>query len=248
MRVLFQWFAAIHTGYLPVSTRPHEASTQLIVASRGFHPQSMVNELPEGGNRRLGLSQNRGFVCSSSVDAANESLVEVGIDERQWDLETLFRARYERVAKVIAGIIRDPGRAEELAVEVFLRWQRTDESRRENAEGWLYRVALRIALNELRRQELRARCENVLGWIYRGRSEATPHEILAAREDRKKIHAVLTGMKASQAELLLLRCNDFSYQEIAAMLNLNPASVGTLLSRAMDAFRKEFNKRFGTHP
>jgi RNA polymerase sigma-70 factor, ECF subfamily len=200
------------------------------------------------GTNRRGLSQSRGLVCSSSVDAANESLVEVGLDERQWDLETVFRARYEHVAKVIAGIIRDPGRAEELAVEVFLKWQRTEESRRENAEGWLYRVALRVALNELRRQELRTRYENVLGWINRGRSEATPHDILAALEDRKKIQAALAGMKASQAELLLLRCNDFSYQEIASMLNLNPASVGTLLSRAMEAFRTEFNKRFGARP
>jgi len=182
------------------------------------------------------------------VDAANESLIEVGLDERQWDLESLFRTRYERVARVIAGIIRDPGRAEELAVEVFLKWHRTEESRRENAEGWLHRAAVRVALNELRRQELRSRCESVLGWLQRARSEPTPHDILAAQQDRKKIQAVLARMKASQAELLLLRSNNFSYQEIASTLNLNPASIGTLLSRAMEAFRKEFNHCFGARP
>ena len=33
---------------------------------------------------------------------------------------------------------------------------------------------------------------------------------------------------------------------LAAALELNPASIGTLLTRAQDAFRKEYIKRYGT--
>jgi RNA polymerase sigma-70 factor (ECF subfamily) len=33
--------------------------------------------------------------------------------------------------------------------------------------------------------------------------------------------------------------------ELAAALELNPASVGTLISRAQQAFRKEFIQRYG---
>jgi RNA polymerase sigma-70 factor (ECF subfamily) len=44
---------------------------------------------------------------------------------------------------------------------------------------------------------------------------------------------------------LLLRNQGFSYEEIASALHLNPASVGTLLSRAQMAFRKEYVKRYG---
>ena len=56
---------------------------------------------------------------------------------------------------------------------------------------------------------------------------------------------VLASLEAKQAELLLLRSNDLSYQEVAAALDLNPSSVGTLLSRAQAAFRKEYVKLYG---
>jgi RNA polymerase sigma-70 factor (ECF subfamily) len=41
------------------------------------------------------------------------------------DIESLFRARFDRVARVIARVVRDPARAEELAVEAFVRLWRT---------------------------------------------------------------------------------------------------------------------------
>jgi DNA-directed RNA polymerase specialized sigma24 family protein len=85
------------------------------------------------------------------VISANEGVVEVSFDDARLDLETVFRAQHERIARVITGVIRDPARAEELAVEVFLKWERTPKAHGEGAEGWLYRAAVRIALNELRR-------------------------------------------------------------------------------------------------
>jgi RNA polymerase sigma-70 factor (ECF subfamily) len=45
--------------------------------------------------------------------------------------------------------------------------------------------------------------------------------------------------------LLLLRGQGLLYEELAAALSINPASVGTLLSRAKAAFRKEYVKRYG---
>ena len=74
---------------------------------------------------------------------------------------------------------------------------------------------------------------------------STPHEIYAAQEEQQRVRLVLSLIEPRQAELLLLRCNDLSYQELASTLNLNPASIGTLLSRALQAFRKEFIQRYG---
>jgi RNA polymerase sigma-70 factor (ECF subfamily) len=163
-----------------------------------------------------------------------------------FDLETLFHAQYERIARVIAGVIRDHARAEELAVEVFLKWERTPNAKGEGAEGWLYRAAVRIALNELRRRALRSRYERLLGFVTNGKSAGTmPDEIYAAGEEQQRVRLVLRAMEPQQAELLLLRCNDLSYRELASTLKLNPASIGTLLSRALQAFRKEFMERYG---
>jgi RNA polymerase sigma-70 factor (ECF subfamily) len=180
------------------------------------------------------------------VDAAREGVVEMSFDDAKLDLEAVFHAQYERIARVIAGVIKDPARTEELAVEVFLKWERTPKAHGGGAEGWLYLAAVRIALNELRRKTLRNRYESLLGFATSEKAGgSTPHEIYAAQEEQQRVRLVLSVMEPRQAELLLLRSNDLSYQELASILNLNPASVGTLLSRALQAFRKEFIERYG---
>ena len=92
-----------------------------------------------------------------SVDASGEAVVQMNSRGVEVDLEATFYAQYERLARVIAGVIRDRARAEELAVEVFLKWSRYPKAHGKEAEGWLYRTAIRTALNELRSETRRAR-------------------------------------------------------------------------------------------
>src|SRR5947207_15729819 len=100
--------------------------------------------------------------------------------EASFDFEAMFRAQYGRVARVIARVVGDPARAEELAVEVFLKLWRNREAQGEKAEGWLYRTAVRLGLDELRRQHRRSRYERLLGFV---RGAPTPEEIRAATEE-----------------------------------------------------------------
>lgn len=162
--------------------------------------------------------------------------------EARFDLETIFHAQYERIARVVARVIRDPARAEELAVEVFLKWSRNPQAHGENAEGWLYRAAVRISLDELRKQTRRSRYEGLFGIR---RPSVTPEEIHAAKQETHRVRLVLSALDQRQAEILLLRSDGLSYSELASTLELNPASIGTLLNRAQQAFRKEYVKRYG---
>jgi RNA polymerase sigma-70 factor (ECF subfamily) len=59
------------------------------------------------------------------------------------------------------------------------------------------------------------------------------------------VRTVLAAIPKRDAELLLLRSDGSSYGELAGTLSINPASVGTLLSRARQTFRKEYVKRYG---
>jgi RNA polymerase sigma-70 factor (ECF subfamily) len=52
-------------------------------------------------------------------------------------------------------------------------------------------------------------------------------------------------MDRKQAERLQLRSQEFSYKEAAVILRLTTSSVGTLVARAQEAFRKEYVKRYG---
>ena len=163
------------------------------------------------------------------------------------DLETIFHAQYRRMCRVIARVLRDPARAEELAVEVFLKWARHPDAHGENAVGWLYRTAVREALDELRRQAHRARYERLFAFVPSGRGKRppTPEDLQSAKEDQEAVRQVLSALDSREAQLLLLRSEGFSYDEMASTLDLNPASVGTFLARAQQAFRKEYVKRHG---
>jgi RNA polymerase sigma-70 factor (ECF subfamily) len=175
------------------------------------------------------------------VDALSEAAVEMKPGDVRFDIETIFQAQYRRIARVIASVIRDPARAEDIAVEVFVKWSRTPNARGESAEGWLYRTAVRLARNELRRRTRRTRYESLYDLI---RRTPTPEELLAARQEQQKVDVVLSAIGRRHAELLLLRNHGLTYDELASTLKLNPVSVGTLLSRAQQAFRKEYIKRY----
>ena len=158
-------------------------------------------------------------------------------------LDAIFRAHYERIARVIGRVIHDQARAEELAVEIFLKWWRNPQAHGEHAEGWVYRTAVREALDELRRQTRRSRFERLFSF---GReSPRTPEHLYAVNAEQQRVRSVLGALSRRHAGLLLLWSQGFSYQEIAVSLAVNPDYVGSLVKRAQEAFRKEYLKRYG---
>lgn len=160
------------------------------------------------------------------------------------DLDTLFRAHYRRIARAIGRVVRDQARAEELAVDVFVKWRHTGGENSDLAEGWLYRTAVRGAIDEWRRQARRERFENMFS-AFRS-PPPTPLETYETDATQRNVRVVLGEIEPRHAQALLLWAEELSYQEIAAAMEVNLTSVGSLLTRAQAAFRKEFEKRHGS--
>lgn len=173
---------------------------------------------------------------------AGDELQRMQSRETTFDFEAFFHAQYVRAARTVARVTGDPSRAEDLASEAFWKLWRNPQAHGDAAVGWLYRTALRLALNELRGRERRGRYERLSS---SAASVATPEEAHAAAEERGQVRAVLADLDSRDAELLLLRAGGLSYNEVAATLEINPASVGTLMARAQRAFRKEYVSRYG---
>jgi RNA polymerase sigma-70 factor (ECF subfamily) len=178
-----------------------------------------------------------------NVNAPSDVVLEAATStDTVLDIESLFRVRFHCVARVIAQVVRDPARAEELAVEAFVRLWRTPRAHTPQAEAWLYRTAVRLGLDELRRQTRRDRYESLLAIV---RRNPTPEQLHAAAEEQDRVRSVLASLPARQAEMLLLRSHDLNYGELAAALDIHPTSLGTLLARAKKSFRKEYVRRYG---
>ena len=176
------------------------------------------------------------------MNAQPEAVRDPAPDAGTFDFDAIFRLHYPRLARAIARLIGDPARAEELAVEALWKLWRSPEAHGEAAGGWLYRTAMRFGLNEMRGSNRRMRHESLaeIGVGFLG-----PEEARAAAEEQRQVRQVLAELDPRQASLLVLRSSGLSYSELAAALELNPASIGTFLSRAQEAFRKEYVKRYG---
>jgi RNA polymerase sigma-70 factor (ECF subfamily) len=158
------------------------------------------------------------------------------------DFDSLFDAFYRRLARLLYRVTGDTGRAEEIAAEAFWRLYRKPPPTKTNLEGWLYRTGVRLALDQHRKQRRRTRYEALASMFGIARN---PQQALEQNEERMRVTQTSAALKAEQTTLIHLRGEGLSYAEIAAALNLNPASVGTSLARAEQAFRKEYVKRYG---
>jgi RNA polymerase sigma-70 factor (ECF subfamily) len=179
----------------------------------------------------------------ASVGGDTERVLGLPAVASGFDFEIVFREQYPRIARVLARLVRDPARAEDLAVETLLKLYRTPKAQGPEAAGWLYRTAVRAGLDELRKRGRREKYERMAPG---GRPSPSPEQIYAETERQVRVRETLANLKVRQAELLLLRSSGLSYREVADTLGLNPASVGTLLWRAEEAFRKEYVKRYGS--
>jgi RNA polymerase sigma-70 factor, ECF subfamily len=176
------------------------------------------------------------------VNGRSRVLEQMPTKEEPFDFDAFFHTHYARIARAINRVVGDHARAEEIAVDAFWKLSRNPRAHGENAGGWVYRTAVRLALNELRRRKRSLHYELLYG---PGGAIPTPEEVHAAAEERQQVRLVLAALDRRQAELLLLRGSGLSYSELAAAIDVNPTSVGTLIGRAQQAFRKEYIKQFG---
>jgi RNA polymerase sigma-70 factor, ECF subfamily len=175
------------------------------------------------------------------MSTSSEQLSEIMTTPARDDPGNVFHQYYPRIARVIVRIVRDPARAEELAADVFWKFLHSVEAQR-SPSGWLYRVAVRKALDELRRQRRWVKYERLLPSF---RNAPSPEQLHGAAQNQQHVRNVLATMKRRDSELLILRSEGLSYSEISETLGLNETSMGTLLRRAQQAFRKEYLKRYG---
>jgi RNA polymerase sigma factor (sigma-70 family) len=155
------------------------------------------------------------------------------------DLEHIFRAAYPKVVGVAARVLGSRDEAEDVAQEAFLSFGRTNVPAGE-ALGWLCVAAAHTALNHLRSGRRRVTREEAAS----DRGEVSPDvaEAVVAKDEHQRVRAALSRLPRKQAVALVLRHSGLSYAEVAAALDLSPASVGTTVRRAESALREELNR------
>jgi RNA polymerase sigma-70 factor (ECF subfamily) len=154
--------------------------------------------------------------------------------------DELFRRWARPVLRYLARMVRDEAAAEDLAQEVFLRVHRARERYAPDARfsTWLFTIATRLALNELRRPARRSPHQSTHpdpdGPPVEFAAETPGADAVAeARRGARVLEAALAELPERQrAALWLTAVEGHSYAEVAMQLETTEQSVKALVHRA----------------
>jgi RNA polymerase sigma-70 factor (ECF subfamily) len=177
-------------------------------------------------------------------------------DDRAFDELVL---RHQRsVVNLTYRYVCDPGAAEDLAQEVFLRVYNARATYRPEAKftTWLYRIAANLCLNELRdREKYRPIPLSVTARAAADGSAdqppipldpgvaAPPFGAIEQDDLRRVVTTAVRDLPPQQRmAVLLLRWHGCSYQEIAGAMDTTVKAVKSLLSRAKENLKTKLQR------
>ncbi|QIO89847.1 hypothetical protein G9274_003532 [Stenotrophomonas rhizophila] len=103
---------------------------------------------------------------------------------------------------------------------------------------WLYRVALNVAISQLRRRQLRQRHHAVLDEAALAADDGVPAE---HRQTLRQLEAAIRSLPPLDRALMLLHLDDHDHRQIAEILGISSANVSTRLHRLRQQLRARFD-------
>ncbi|HET8564815.1 MAG TPA: RNA polymerase sigma factor [Candidatus Binatia bacterium] len=163
--------------------------------------------------------------------------------EKQAACIELYKSHHARVVRLSCLLLSDPGEAEEVGQDVFLKLFNEYGSRNSTMawEPWLMRVTVNACRDRMRSvwwKRFRAPAEEFEEAEHRCHSQ-TPEEIVLSREAGVRIWHSLQGLSSRQREIFVLRyVEGWSTREVAEVLRVTQGSVKRHLFRAVCQLRK----------
>jgi RNA polymerase sigma factor (sigma-70 family) len=160
--------------------------------------------------------------------------------------ELLMWRHAAMVLRVCQDVLQDPFEAEDVFQAAFLVLARKagSISRRQSVSGWLYRVALRIALKARRRRSLRnAREQGGMDQLAAQASSA-PAEADLPCEWRPVLHEEIARLPAKyRTPMVLCYLQGRTHEQAALELGWAKGTVAGRLARARDLLRRRLTRR-----
>lgn len=132
--------------------------------------------------------------------------------------------------------------AEDLTSATFEKaWRARDRYDKDRAafSTWIYAVARNVAVDHFRRE----RPSVPLDEVAETAGGPTPEELAERRSDEEQLGRLLARRSDRERELLALKYGaECTNREIAGMTGLSESNVGTILHRAVQALRAEWDE------
>jgi RNA polymerase sigma-70 factor, ECF subfamily len=153
-------------------------------------------------------------------------------------VEGLFARHQGEIYAYLLRMLRDPELAADLTQDAFIKAYRSYDTleKPENARAWLYQIAHRVALDELRRRKI----VRFFPWTGESRGSAPSAEHLAmdTRLSGDLQRALARIPERQRAALLLAEVHELTGIELAAALGVSHVAARALLTRARESLRQ----------
>ena len=152
-------------------------------------------------------------------------------------IEQLFALHHGEIYAYIYRMVRDADVAADFAQDTFIKAYKAQDSLedRAKARAWLYQIAHRIVLDEMRRR----RIVRFMPWTgeSHGAAPSAEHLAMEMRLSGPLARALARIPERQRAALLLAEVNDLTGLELADTLGVSHVAARALLTRARESLR-----------
>lgn len=187
-----------------------------------------LSDLRDPLGRPTSLRVDRGRPMSGTWDR----------DEAAVFVETLFAKHHGEIFAYLMRMMRDPEVAADMTQDAFIKAYKNYATleKPENARAWLYQIAHRVALDEIRRRKI----IRFLPWTGEspGSAPSAEHLVMETRLSGDLQRALQRIPERQRAALLLAELHDLTGLELAAALGVSHVAARALLTRARESLRQ----------
>lgn len=153
-------------------------------------------------------------------------------------VERLFAAHHSEIYAYLCRMVRDNELAADLTQEAFVKAFRAYDTLEDpnRARAWLYQIAGRTALDELRRRKI----VRFVPWTGESRGTAASAEelVMRARLSGDLERALAKIPERQRQALLLSELNDMTGLELAEAMGVSHVAARALLTRGRESLRQ----------
>ncbi|MBI1310917.1 sigma-70 family RNA polymerase sigma factor [bacterium] len=163
------------------------------------------------------------------------------------EIAELYRDYAENLRRLVIGILRDQGLADEVLQTVFGRLIERSDSIRDDVRGWLFRVASNEAIQVKRRQAREQRAVDQAAWQTASRQSGEgPTDGSAIRNETvADVRRAIDSLPDAQQQIVRMRI--YENKTFAVIANELGVPLGTVLTRmrlATERLQQALKKSF----
>jgi RNA polymerase sigma-70 factor (ECF subfamily) len=159
-------------------------------------------------------------------------------DEARVFVAALFAKHHGEIYGYLVRMLRDGELAADLTQDAFVKAYKAYDTleKDENARAWLYQIAHRVALDELRRRKI----VRMIPWSgeARGAAPSAEHLAMNLRLSGPLERALAQIPERQRAALLLAELHDLTGLELAAAMGVSHVAARAILTRARESLRR----------